>query len=57
MDDENLDLLLILRPRKFGKSLNISMLYSFLIPVNAEINKTLFEGLKIMNKSNEKYVT
>ena len=39
--------ILIPRPRRFGKSLNMSMLKHFFTNKNAEKNKELFNGLKI----------
>ena len=39
--------LLIPRPRRFGKSLNMSMLKYFFTSKNAEKNRELFNGLKI----------
>lgn len=41
---------LFTRPRRFGKTLNLSMLkYYFEKPVDGSSNKALFEGLKIMS--------
>ena len=38
----------ITRPRRFGKTLNLSMLHYFLAPeVNGQSTQGLFEGLKI----------
>ena len=45
------DVLLYIRPRRFGKTLNMSMLYYF-FSINEEENAYLFEGLKITH--NEK---
>jgi hypothetical protein len=39
--------ILIPRPRRFGKSLNMSMLKYFFTSKNAEKNRELFNGLKI----------
>lgn len=39
--------ILIPRPRRFGKSLNMSMLKYFFTNKNAEKNRELFNGLKI----------
>ncbi|NME73000.1 AAA family ATPase, partial [Flammeovirga aprica] len=39
--------ILIPRPRRFGKTLNMSMLHAFLDIKKAEENASLFEGLKI----------
>ena len=45
-------LTMITRPRKFGKSLNLSMLEYFLTPIDSENNKKLFADLNIIkNKS------
>ena len=38
------------RPRRFGKTLNMSMLKHFFDIENKEENKTLFKGLKIENE-------
>jgi hypothetical protein len=42
---------LIIRPRRFGKSTNLSMLYTFLMPTlskeDMEFRLNLFKGLKI----------
>lgn len=38
---------LFTRPRRFGKTLNMSMLYHFFDIKNADINKTLFKNLDI----------
>jgi len=40
-------IILLTRPRRFGKTLNMSMLYYFLTNENKEENKKLFDGLKI----------
>ncbi len=46
--DETDDVVLILRPRRFGKSLNLSMLRHFLSPeVGGKPTRGLFENLKI----------
>ena len=39
--------ILINRPRRWGKSLNLTMLFSFLTPINKDDNKKLFENLYI----------
>ncbi|MBW7875608.1 MAG: AAA family ATPase [Candidatus Cloacimonetes bacterium] len=39
--------LLITRPRRFGKTLNLSTLRYFFDHQNAEVNRKLFEGLKV----------
>ena len=46
---------LITRPRRFGKTLNMSML-KYYFDCRQKDNKELFEGLKIMNQ-NEKYTS
>lgn len=43
--------ILIPRPRRFGKSLNMSMLKYFFTSKNAEKNRELFNGLKIEEKT------
>ena len=43
---------LITRPRRFGKTLNMSMLKYFFDIENKENNRKLFEGLYIENSSN-----
>ena len=45
--EEGAQVLLIPRPRRFGKSLNMSMLKYFFTSKNAEKNRELFNGLKI----------
>ena len=40
---------LFTRPRRFGKTLNMSMIKSFFDIKNKEENKKLFENLKISN--------
>lgn len=49
--EEDSQVLLIPRPRRFGKSLNMSMLKYFFTNKNAEKNRRLFNGLKIENES------
>ena len=46
---------LITRPRRFGKTLALSMLHYFFTSENAEENRKLFEGLDI-ERSGEKYM-
>ena len=41
------EVILLPRPRRFGKTLNMSMLYYFFDQKNAQENRKLFEGLKI----------
>jgi hypothetical protein len=45
--DENAESTLITRPRRFGKTLNMSMLYYFFSNQNTEANRQLFVGKKI----------
>ncbi|ANQ51553.2 AAA family ATPase [Flammeovirga sp. MY04] len=45
--DSNATSLLIPRPRRFGKTLNMSMLHAFFDINKAEENKSLFDNLKI----------
>lgn len=52
--DENAEVLLLPRPRRFGKSLNLSMLHYF-FEKGGEDNSNLFKGLKI-EKSGDKYL-
>ena len=47
---------LITRPRRFGKTLSMSMLYYFFSNKNADDNRILFEGTKI-EKAGERYMT
>ena len=51
--DNNSKIALITRPRRFGKTLNMSMLRHFL-DCNQKDSRKLFEGLKIMEQG-EKY--
>ena len=46
---------LITRPRRFGKTLAMSMLYYFFTNKDAEANRVLFEGSKI-EASGERYM-
>ena len=46
---------LITRPRRFGKTLAMSMLYYFFTLKDAEANRALFEGCKI-EKAGERYM-
>ena len=48
--EEDAPVILIPRPIKFGKSLNISMMKYFFTLQNAKENRTLFNGLKIENE-------
>ena len=47
--DDGSKVLLITRPRRFGKTLNMSMLKYFFDITLKEYDKELFNGLKIMN--------
>ena len=51
--DNSSKIALITRPRRFGKTLNMSMLRHFL-DCNQKDSRKLFEGLKIMEQE-EKY--
>ena len=53
--DENTESTLITRPRRFGKTLNMSMLYYFLSNHKVEENKTLFAGKKIETAKTNKH--
>ena len=46
---------LITRPRRFGKTLSLSMLYYFFTNKEAEANRVLFEGSNI-EKAGERYM-
>ena len=46
---------LITRPRRFGKTLSLSMLYYFFTNKDAEANRVLFEGSNI-EKAGERYM-
>ena len=57
LDNENIKVSLITRPRRFGKTLNLSMLhYFFAEKVLEEPTKGLFNGLKI-SQTGERYMT
>lgn len=48
LDNEITQVAVITRPRRFGKTLNLSMLHHFLAPeVNGQSTQELFDGLKI----------
>ena len=50
LEDEITQVAVITRPRRFGKTLNLSMLHHFLASeVNGQSTEGLFEGLKISN--------
>ena len=53
--DNESRVILVTRPRRFGKTLNMSMLRYF-FDCNVKDNKELFEGLKIMDQD-EKYTS
>jgi hypothetical protein len=51
---DDVQVILITRPRRFGKTLNSSMLqYFFASEVNGESTQGLFDGLKITKADNE----
>ena len=54
IDDKN-KVILVTRPRRFGKTLNMSML-SYYFDITKKDTKELFKGLKIMN-ADEKYLS
>jgi hypothetical protein len=48
LDDRSAEAIVITRPRRFGKTLNLSMLYYFLAAeIIGELTQGLFDGLKI----------
>ena len=51
MEREESKIILLPRPRRFGKSLNMSMMKYFFTNKNAEKNRELFKGLKIEKES------
>ena len=53
--DRKTQVTLITRPRRFGKTLNLSMLKRFFSLHNAEDNRKLFNGLEI-ERFGEKYM-
>ena len=53
--DNQSNVVLVTRPRRFGKTLNMSML-KYYFDCNQNYNKELFEGLKIMEQE-EKYTS
>lgn len=53
--DKQVKVTLITRPRRFGKTLNLSMLYYFFTQKNSTENRKLFAGLEIM-RADEKYI-
>ena len=54
--DGHSDVTLITRPRRFGKTLTMSMLYYFFANENAEENRKLFDGCAIA-EAGEKYMS
>ena len=50
--DNNSSVILVTRPRRFGKTLNMSML-RYYFDCSQKDNKELFEGLKIMEQGEE----
>ena len=54
LDDNSIQAVVITRPRRFGKTLNLSMLHHFLAAeVNGQSTKGLFDGLKIATLGDE----
>jgi hypothetical protein len=51
LEVESAETILLPRPRRFGKSLNMSMIKYFLTNKNAEKNRELFKGLLIEKES------
>ena len=51
LEAESAETILLPRPRRFGKSLNMSMIKYFLTNKNAEKNRELFKGLLIEKES------
>jgi hypothetical protein len=57
LDNKNTEVSVITRPRRFGKTFNMSMLHYFLAPeVNQKKTEKLFDGLKISTIDNCSYV-
>ncbi len=54
--DSHAKVTLITRPRRFGKTLSMSMLYYFFSNKDVEANRILFEGTKI-EKAGNRYMT
>ena len=54
--DSHAKVTLITRPRRFGKTLSLSMLYYFFANKDAETNRALFEGSRI-EQAGERYMT
>ncbi len=56
LDNDNIEVSVITRPRRFGKTFNLSMLQHFLTPkVNQLTTKGMFNGLKISTVDNSSY--
>ena len=56
-DNDAIEVSIITRPRRFGKTFNLSMLHHFLAPeVNSQATKDLFTGLKIATADNGAYM-
>jgi Predicted AAA-ATPase/PD-(D/E)XK nuclease superfamily len=54
LDDKGAQVILITRPRRFGKTINLSMLHHFFAAnVYGKPTKELFAGLKIMQQSSQ----
>ncbi len=54
IDDKSTEVALIIRPRRFGKTLNLSMLHHFFATeVHGKPTKELFSGLKIMQQGQQ----
>ena len=54
LDNKHVKVSLITRPRRFGKTLNLSMLhYFFAEKIDGEVTKDLFKGLKISTAGEE----
>jgi hypothetical protein len=54
LDDKGTQVILITRPRRFGKTINLSMLHHFFAAnVYGKPTKELFAGLKIMQQSSQ----
>lgn len=57
LDDKTAEIALITRPRRFGKTLNLSMLQHFLAAeVNGQTTKGLFDNLKITKVAQGEYL-
>ena len=57
LDNRHIKVSIITRPRRFGKTFNLSMLHHFLASeVNGQVTKDLFAGLKITTEDNGAYM-